>query len=142
MTLLHGSFLLPGAGEAWLANPQPHPALSWTMLVALVGTMTLRYWAIATLGERWNTRVIVVPGLEPVRTGPYRWIRHPNYVAVAIELFALPLIGGCYVTALCWGTANLFLLRHRIRVEEEALVQAGGYQELANQPRFMPRSKP
>ena len=62
--------------------------------------MALRYWAIATLGERWNTRVIVVPGAPAVTAGPYRFLRHPNYLAVVVEVAALPLVHGAWLTAL------------------------------------------
>ena len=81
----------------------------------------LRWWCIATLGPRWNTRVIVVPGLAPVRSGPYRWLSHPNYVAVVAEGVALPLVHASWVTALVFTIANAGLLAVRLRAENAAL---------------------
>lgn len=84
----------------------------------------LRWWCIATLGPRWNTRILVVPGLPPVRSGPYRWLDHPNYVAVVVEGLALPLAGGAWRTAAGFGVLNAALLRVRVRAEEQALAWA------------------
>ena len=75
------------------------PWLGWSMLVLVVLAQALRWWCIRTLGVRWNTRVIVVPGLPLVTGGPYRWLRHPNYVAVVVEGIALPLVHTAWVTA-------------------------------------------
>ena len=81
----------------------------------------LRWWCITTLGRRWNTRVIVVPDLPLVRSGPYRFFRHPNYVAVVVEGVALPLVHAAWVTAVVFTVANAALLRVRLRVENDAL---------------------
>ena len=91
------------------------------MLVLVVTSQALRWWCIATLGPRWNTRVIVVPGLAAVSTGPYRWFRHPNYVAVVVEGLALPLVHAAWVTALVFTVADAALLRVRLRAENAAL---------------------
>jgi methyltransferase len=87
----------------------------------LAATTTLRYWVIATLGDRWCTRVIVVPGAPLVDGGPFRWLRHPNYLAVALEVPALPLVHTAWLTALVFGTLDLAVLRARIRAEDAAL---------------------
>jgi methyltransferase len=79
---------------------------------------------IATLGDRWCTKVLVPPGEPPVTGGPYRWLRHPNYLAVAVEVFALPLIHTAWLTAAVLGTANLMVLGVRIRAEDRALAAA------------------
>jgi methyltransferase len=89
--------------------------------IVLGAAMALRWWTLATLGERWTTRVLVVPGEEMVSSGPYRWLRHPNYLAVVLEIAAIPMIHCAWLTALVFTIANLVLLRERIRVEEEAL---------------------
>ena len=81
---------------------------------------SLRYWTIATLGPQWTTRVIVDPTAEPVVDGPYRWLRHPNYVAVAAEIAAFPLVFGAWRTALAFTAADALVLRHRIEVEDRA----------------------
>lgn len=139
MKVLHTGFLLACPLEVWLLDRPFLPALGWPMLGVLCGTMALRYWAIATLGPRWNTRILVVPGLAPVTGGPYRFIRHPNYVAVVLELAALPLIHTAWMTALGVGLANLALLRVRIRAEEQALTELCGYDAaLGERPRFVP----
>jgi methyltransferase len=83
--------------------------------------MSLRYWVIGTLGHRWTTRVICLPGEPLITTGPYRALRHPNYVAVAAEIVALPLVHSAWLTASLFSFANAWVLRARIRVEEEGL---------------------
>ncbi|MFA1537662.1 isoprenylcysteine carboxyl methyltransferase family protein [Actinomadura monticuli] len=97
------------------------PALGWPMLALAVSSQALRWWCIASLGKRWNTRVIVVPGMPLVERGPYRRVRHPNYVAVVAEGVALPLVHTGWRTALLFTAANLSLLRMRVRIENEAL---------------------
>src|SRR5207249_633845 len=97
----------------------------------------LRYWAVATLGEHWNIRVLVVPGAPPVSGGPYRFVRHPNYLAVMVEMAALPLAVGAWRTAPVASAANAVLLAIRISVEERAL-GAPYRAALADRPRFLP----
>lgn len=137
MTALHTAFLLACVLEPWLLErPFPSP-WGWLALAIALAAQGLRYWAISTLGQRWNTRVIVLPDAAPVTTGPYRFVRHPNYVAVIAELAALPLIHGAWLTALVFSVANAVLLHTRIRAEEAALGRR--YLEaLGNKPRFMP----
>lgn len=86
-----------------------------------VAAQPLRYWAIATLGDRWSTRVLVPPGEAPVTSGPYRYLDHPNYVAVVAELAALPLALGAWRTAVVATVANAAVLRSRISVESAAI---------------------
>jgi len=121
MVVLHTGLLVGCLVEVWVADPPFLPALGWPMLVLALGAQVLRWWCIATLGPRWNTRVIVVPDLPLVARGPYRWLRHPNYVAVVVEGFALPLVHSAWVTALVFTVANAFLLSVRIRTENVAL---------------------
>lgn len=139
MKALHTLFLVACAAEVVLLDRPFHLWLAIPATLGVVGTMALRYWAISTLGQRWNTRVIVVPGLGAVNEGPYRFLRHPNYVAVVLELAFLPLIHGAWATALLFGVANLVLLRTRIRVEEQALAEHCDYdQRLGDRRRFVP----
>jgi methyltransferase len=91
------------------------------MTVLALASQALRWWCIGTLGRHWNTRVIVVPDLPLVRSGPYRFLRHPNYVAVVAEGVALPLVHAAWVTALVFTLANAVLLAVRLRVENAAL---------------------
>ena len=121
MVVLHSGFLVAMLVEAWVRRPEVPPTLAWTMLALVVASQALRWWCIATLGRRWNTRVIIVPGLPPVAKGPYRFLSHPNYVAVVVEGIALPLVHGAWVTALVFTVANAALLAVRIRVENAAL---------------------
>lgn len=93
---------------------------TWALLGLYVAADGLRYWATFTLGDRWSTRVIVLPGAPPVASGPYRFLRHPIYVAVGAMLFLLPLAFGLYASALVVGGANVVALARRIRVEEAA----------------------
>ncbi|MCA9542848.1 MAG: isoprenylcysteine carboxyl methyltransferase family protein [Myxococcales bacterium] len=129
MKILHTAFLLAAPAEVLLLDrPFPSP-WGWVAAGAVLATMGLRYWAIATLGVRWNTRVIVVPGLAAVNAGPYRYLRHPNYLAVIVELAALPLVHGAWITALSFTVANAALLRVRIRCEEQALRTHCAYED-------------
>ncbi|GAA2286954.1 isoprenylcysteine carboxylmethyltransferase family protein [Actinomadura luteofluorescens] len=119
--LLGGALL-----EARLLDRPFVPILGWSMLALAVLAQGLRWWCIATLGRRWNTRVIIVPHLPLVDRGPYRRLRHPNYVAVVVEGIALPLVHTCWITALLFTVVNLGLLRVRIRTENIALNHAAG----------------
>ena len=121
MTVFHAAFLVACVAEPWLlgrpfAMPWGFVALGFAVLA-----QALRYWAITTLGPRWNTRVIVLPDVAPITEGPYRFVRHPNYVAVVLELLVLPLVHGAWLTALVFSVGNVLLLRVRVRVEEAAL---------------------
>ena len=121
MVALHSGFLIAMLVEAWVRRPEVPPALAWSMLALVLASQALRWWCIATLGPRWNTRVIVVPGMPPVTGGPYRLLRHPNYVAVVVEGMALPLVHSAWMTAVVFTVANAVLLTVRIRVEDAAL---------------------
>jgi methyltransferase len=119
MVVLHTGLLAGCLVEA--AHRPFIPALGWTMFAVVLLSQGLRWWCITVLGHQWNTRVIVVPGLHLVARGPYRWIRHPNYVAVVAEGIALPLVHTAWITALVFTALNIPLLAIRIRTEETAL---------------------
>lgn len=139
MVATHLAFLISCVLEVRLLSPEFIPKMALMMTGLVVGTMALRYWAIASLGERWNIRVIAVPGEPIVCSGPYRYLRHPNYVAVAVEVVALPLVHSAWRTAVFFGLANLILLAVRIRIEEAALSEASNYAEImGDRPRFIP----
>jgi methyltransferase len=121
MVALHACFLVAAPAEVLLLDRQPPALLVGLAGTALAAAMALRVWVLAALGERWTTRIVVLPGAPLVAAGPFRFLRHPNYLAVRVEIAALPLIGGAYLTALAFSLANALLLRVRIRVEERAL---------------------
>ncbi len=121
MVAVHTALLGSCLVEVVVADRPFIPALGWPMLALVLGAQGLRWWCVATLGRQWNTRVIVVPGMPLVTAGPYRWLRHPNYVAVVVEVAALPLVHTAWVSALVFSLANAALLAVRIPVEERAL---------------------
>lgn len=123
MVVLHTGLLGGCLLEAGLADRPFTAALGWPMVALVVAAQGLRWWCIGALGPRWNTKVIVVPGLPPVTRGPYRfcWLRHPNYVAVAVEGAALPLVHGAWLTAAVFTMLNAVLMVVRIRCENAAL---------------------
>lgn len=121
MVVLHIALLVGALAEAWVRRPDVPSLLAWSMLALVIASQVLRWWCIATLGRRWNTRVIVVPGLPPVTSGPYRILRHPNYVAVVVEGVALPLVHAAWITAVVFTVLNAGLLAVRIRAEDAAL---------------------
>ncbi|MCV6974734.1 isoprenylcysteine carboxyl methyltransferase family protein [Mycobacterium bourgelatii] len=121
MVALHTALLLGCLIEPWALHRPFIPWLGWPMVAILVLSQALRWWCIKSLGKRWNTRVIVLPHAQLVRKGPYRFMHHPNYVAVVAEGFALPLVHTAWLTALLFSVANAILLTVRVRVENVAL---------------------
>lgn len=125
MVALHSGLLLACFLEPLVAARPFIPALGIPMVVLALASQGLRYWCIAALGRRWNTRVVVVPGLPLVSRGPYRFLPHPNYVVVALEGVVLPLVFTNWVTALAFTVLNaVLLLGFRIPTEERALQAA------------------
>jgi methyltransferase len=122
MVMLHTALIIGCVVEVVALDRPFLPWLGWPMLALLVAAHGLRWWCIRTLGPQWNTRVVVVPGMPLVTGGPYRWMRHPNYVAVVLEGIALPLVHSAWITAGAFTVLNLvLLLAVRIPVEERAL---------------------
>ncbi|GAA1643326.1 isoprenylcysteine carboxyl methyltransferase family protein [Catellatospora bangladeshensis] len=124
MVALHTALLAGCLAEVWLLDRPFLPWLGWPMLALVLASQALRWWCVTTLGPRWNTLVIVVPGLPLVDRGPYRWLRHPNYLAVVVEGIALPLVHTAWLTALIFTLLNFAVLAVRIRVEDRALAEA------------------
>ena len=121
MVTLHTGLLVGCLVEAIALHRPFIPALGWPMLAIVLAAQGLRWWCIATLGRQWNTRVVVVPGAARVADGPYRYLPHPNYVAVVAEGIALPLVHTAWITALVFTVLNAALLGTRIKVENAAL---------------------
>jgi methyltransferase len=121
MIVLHTG-LLVGCVVEPLALHRPFiPSLGWPMFAIVLAAQGLRWWCITTLNRQWNTRVIIIPGAQRVTGGPYRFVPHPNYVAVIAEGLALPLVHCAWITAAAFTMLNAMLLRARIRVENAAL---------------------
>lgn len=123
MVALHTGFLFACPAEVWLLDRPFVPWLGWPLLALAVLCQGLRWWCITTLGPRWNTRVIIVPGLPRITGGPYRLFRHPNYMVVVAEGIILPLIHSAWLTAIAFTLLNALLLRVRLRCEEDALAE-------------------
>ena len=121
MAAFHALFLVSAAAEAIVLR-RPFPGtLGWIALGGTLGAQALRYWSVVSLGSRWNTRIIVFPESPPISRGPYRFMRHPNYLAVIVEIACVPLIRGCWLTAVVFSIGNAMLLWVRIRAEEAAM---------------------
>jgi len=120
LAMLHVLFLISLVLES-------HPwviTLNWWNQLALGCFVLLqvgRYWCIWALGDNWNTRIIVVPGTTPVNRGPYRYLRHPNYLIVSLEFLVIPMLLHAPLTLAIFFIANVLLVRQRIRLEEEVL---------------------
>ena len=139
MSVLHTLFLISCALEAFALRRPFIIELALPMFGLVIAAQALRYWAIGSLGRHWNVRVIVVPDTNVVTSGPYRYLRHPNYLAVILEGIALPLLHTCWLTALWFSIANIVLLWVRIRCEEVALTIHCDYgSSLAHRRRFVP----
>lgn len=121
MVGMHSALLLSCMAEVAFAHRPFIPALGWPMVAVVAASTVVRWWCVATLGKHWNPRLIIVPGAELVRSGPYRWIHHPNYTAVAAEVAALPLVHSAWLTAIVFSVANAVVLRVRINAENLAL---------------------
>ena len=139
MVALHTVWLISCVAEVWLLDRPFIPWLGSPALVVFLAAFALRYWVISTLGERWTTRIVCLPGVAPITGGPYRWLRHPNYLAVILEIASLPLVHTAWLTALAFSLLNAILLRVRIRAEEEGLSRLSNYDEaFADRPRLIP----
>jgi methyltransferase len=134
-----GLFTLPILERLWRRRSPPAlvAGIGW---IAALSAVALRLSVIASLRDAWTVRAVVPSDLPVVDRGPYRFIRHPNYVALGLEFLGLPLIGGAYLSAVGLGAANALLLRRRIGDEEALLMAIPAYrQRMAHKPRFMPR---
>ena len=140
MTLLHASWLFAMPLEILLLRRPFHVGLAVAAGIVFLVGQSLRIAAMRALGDRWCVRVFTLPGAPAIDHGVFRVVRHPNYLGVVLEIAALPLVHGAWLTALVWSTANAVLLTFRIRAEEAALQTDNDYQaDLGDRPRFVPR---
>ena len=121
MVSMHALLLVSCAVEVWVLHRPFVGWLGWPMVAIVVGSTIVRWWCVAVLGKHWNPRLIVIPDAPLVRRGPYRWLHHPNYTAVAAEVAALPLVHSAWLTAIVFSMANVLVLSIRIRAENAAL---------------------
>ncbi|HXT16477.1 MAG TPA: isoprenylcysteine carboxylmethyltransferase family protein [Gemmatimonadaceae bacterium] len=143
MRVLHAGWLAATLIEAWLVPRDVPTAVMLIAAVAFAAGQTLRALAMHALGPRWTISVITLPGEPAIAKGIFRHLRHPNYLGVCLELLALPVIGGAYVTAIVASIANGVLLFFRIRAEEAALRCDSLYEStLGDKPRFIPGVMP
>ncbi len=127
VVVLQVAWLVAAPLEVWLFDRPWWPVLAATCIILLIAAMLLRYWAVTALGDRWNTRIITVPGEAPITRGPYRYLRHPNYLAAYVELLALPLMHTAWLTAAVLGTANLVAMHVKAGIEETVLDHEADY---------------
>lgn len=121
MVSMHTLLLVSCVVEVGTAHRPFIPWLGWPMLAVVVASTVMRWWCVSVLGKHWNPRLIVIEGAPLVKRGPYRWLHHPNYTAVAAEVAALPLVHTAWLTALVFSAANAAVLTVRIRAENAAL---------------------
>jgi methyltransferase len=127
---LHASWFVSMLLEVFARRTRFRPWLAAFALSLFAVGQVFRLTAIRTLGRRWSTRIMTLPGEAPVQHGIYRYLRHPNYMGVELEILAVPLVHSAYLTSAAFGAANLLLLRDRIRREEQALDVNNGYREV------------
>lgn len=140
MVLLHSGILLGSLLEVVLFDRTAPTGLAVTATLGVVAASLLRVWAIRSLGRHWNARIVDSTSLGIVNTGPYRYLRHPNYVAVFLELALLPLVQGAWITALVGTILHVFVLKRRIAHEEAVLLKDQRYAAtMTYKPRFIPR---
>jgi methyltransferase len=140
MVLLHSGVLVAAGLEVVLLHRPFIRGLALAMSVLFVLANVLRWWVIRTMSGHWNVQVMAGTHLGIITAGPFRWIRHPNYVAVTIELIALPLIHTAWITATLAAVANACILHHRLAIEEGMLLADPQYRAVMGpKPRFLPR---
>lgn len=140
LVLVHVALLVLPPAEAIVLGTRAPAPLSWLAIGAAGCAQALRYWSIATLGRRWNARAVVDPRLGFVDTGPYRFVRHPNYLAVMIEFTAVPLAFGAWRSWIVLQLVHTPLIAFRIRNEERLLSAIPGYSDrMASRGRLLPR---
>lgn len=143
MVALHTSVLVGAGIEVLVARRPIVPVLAGAALGAFVAANLLRLWVIRTMAEHWNVNVVNSLGMGVVSSGPFRWVRHPNYVAVFVELLALPLMHSAIVTAVAGSVLHIVVLSRRITLEEKFLMTDATYREvMGGRPRFVPRPFP
>jgi methyltransferase len=139
MVALHTAILLGAAIEVIFLKRPFIPALAAGMFAIFLAANAIRWWVIRTLGEHWNVQVVDSTRLGVVTSGPFRFVRHPNYMAVFAEMLALPLLHAAWITALTGSVAHIAVLAQRLSTEERVLFANPDYRAaMAGKPRFLP----
>jgi methyltransferase len=139
MVLLHTAVLAGAAFEVVFFRRPFYPVLAAVCFVIFLAANVVRWWVIRTLGEHWNVEVMNSTGLGVITTGPFRYVRHPNYAAVFVEMLALPLIHSAWIIAGMGSAAHILVLSRRINTEERVLFSDARYREaMYGKPRFLP----
>lgn len=140
MLFLHTAVLIGAVAEVVLLHRPFYPLLAVLMCGLLVASNAVRIWVIRTLGRHWNVQVMNSAPLGVVSSGPYKWVRHPNYAAVFLELIALPLVHTAWMTAIFAAIGNALVLRWRLKAEDPMLLANPEYQAaMGGKPRFIPK---
>ena len=140
MVVLHAAVLLSAGLEVVFLHRPLVPIFAALMTVLFLLATALRWWVIRSLGAHWNVEVMASAPMGVVQTGPFRWVRHPNYLGVFVELVTLPLIHGAWITALGAAIGNALVLHHRLSIEEPVLDADPVYRKtMSGKPRFLPR---
>jgi methyltransferase len=139
MVLLHTAGLIGAAVEVVVLKRPFIPWLAAPMFLVFLAANTVRWWVIRTLGEHWNVQVMDSTRLGVVTSGPFRYVRHPNYAAVFAEMLALPLIHTAWITAVAGTVAHMGVLAQRLSTEERVLFANPDYRAaMTGKPRFLP----
>jgi methyltransferase len=143
MVTLHTGVLIAAAVEVVVTRRPLVPVLALAALLLVALANGLRVWVIRTMAGHWNVNVVNSIGMGVVTTGPFRFVRHPNYVAVFVELLALPLVHSAYLTALGGAVLHVLVLRRRIALEDGMLLDDPTYRAaMGDKPRFIPTFVP
>jgi methyltransferase len=139
MVLLHAAVLMGSAVEVVFLHRPFIPALAAVMLAIFLAANAVRWWVIRTLGQHWNVQVVDSTRLGVVTSGPFRFVRHPNYAAVFAEMLALPLVHTAWITAMVGTALHAVVLSQRLSTEERVLFANPDYRAaMADKPRFLP----
>jgi methyltransferase len=139
MVAVHSGVLVGAAAEVVLLKRPFLPLLGGLMLALFLASNLVRLWVVRTLGDLWSVQVMDSTQLGVVTTGPFRFVRHPNYTGVILEMISLPLIHTAWITAVVISLAHSFALSMRIRAEESVLMANPKYRAaMGHKPRFLP----
>ena len=139
MVLLHTGVLVGAACEVVFLRRPFIPVLAAVCFTIFLAANAIRWWVIRTLGEHWNVQVMNSTGMGVITSGPFRYVRHPNYAAVFAEMLVLPLIHTAWITALAGSAAHVVVLSQRLATEEKVLFSDAHYRDaMSSKPRFLP----